>query len=64
MYFPPKPSRLQHRPLYLRTARVLIEWLRTVPSALPQRTTPVIYCDASDGIGIPAGGREHLLRQW
>eukprot|EP00959_Pyramimonas_sp_CCMP1952_P394064 8256838-Pyramimonas_sp.AAC.1 len=56
LYFPPKPSSLQQRAQYLRTVKALCAWLRDVLASLPLRTTPIVYCDANDGIGIAVGG--------
>eukprot|EP00969_Alexandrium_andersonii_P247871 10952821-Alexandrium_andersonii.AAC.1 len=43
-------------PGYRRTVAVLVEWLNGLLSTLPFRSTPVIYMDANDGIGISKDG--------
>ena len=52
VYFPPRPGKKVAFGVYRDTCKALAAWLAEVLSATPGSSTPIIFADVNDGIGV------------
>ena len=62
VYFPPSPRDKSKIPVYRETCREIASWLSAVLCKVPASSTPVLYTDLNDGMGLKAiAGAVHRI---
>ena len=51
VYLPPHPLRARERKDYIRTVRIILDFVMEVIAGLPTGTMPIFFCDLNTGVG-------------